>query len=156
MGVTHCDAIFHAVAENVGDFARLIGKAENDFGDLSPFYVIDLKKEEWNIREGDDRFRHMKARGRKPAPLPPANISAFITIRKPPLGINHSIESRPLGPDEGVPHMPFLPAGRLMGAAMRREGLGFLIAGNPSFSLARGCLAGFIRCHTRNDSWDLC
>jgi hypothetical protein len=60
MGVPDRNAIFHAIAEDIGDFAGLVGKAENNFRNIRPLDVINLKKEERDVCQRDDGLRYVE------------------------------------------------------------------------------------------------
>ena len=60
MRIAHRDAILHPVAEDIGDLARLVGKAENDLGNFRPLDVIDLEKKKWNIGQRNNRLGNMQ------------------------------------------------------------------------------------------------
>ena len=70
MGVAHGDPVLHAVTEDIGDLAGLVGEAQDYFGDMRLFYVVYLEKQKRNVCQWHDRLRRVQGQRPQTRPLP--------------------------------------------------------------------------------------
>jgi hypothetical protein len=77
VSVADDDAELRPVAEDVHDLSRLVGEAQDDFGDPCSLDPVDLKEEKRNVGQGHHRLRYVQGERTQVSTLPTGEYQCF-------------------------------------------------------------------------------